>query len=43
MRGELHSPYWYSYTRVHGKVKSQYVGKKRPREIKAGAAGAEKA
>lgn len=29
-RGELHGPYWYSYTRVRGKVKSQYVGKLLP-------------
>ena len=29
-RGELHGPYWYSYTRVKGKVKSQYVGKQLP-------------
>lgn len=26
--GKLHGPYWYSYTRVGGKVKSQYIGKK---------------
>lgn len=32
--GKLHGPYWYSYTRVQGKVKSQYVGKQLPREIK---------
>jgi uncharacterized protein YgiM (DUF1202 family) len=32
-RGELHGPYWYSYTRVNGKVKSQYVGKRLPTEI----------
>jgi hypothetical protein len=32
-RGELHGPYWYSYTRVKDKVKSQYVGKRLPREI----------
>lgn len=29
-RGELHGPYWYSYTRVKGKVKSQYIGKQLP-------------
>lgn len=28
--GKLHGPYWYSYTRVGGKVKSQYIGKKLP-------------
>src|SRR5215210_1915307 len=33
MRGKLHGPYWYSYTRVKDKVTSQYVGKKLPREI----------
>jgi hypothetical protein len=31
-RGKLHGPYWYSYMRVEGKVKSEYVGKKLPRE-----------
>jgi Family of unknown function (DUF6788) len=30
MRGKLHGPYWYSYTRIKDKVKSQYVGKKLP-------------
>lgn len=29
-RGRLHGPYWYSYTRVGGKIKSQYLGKKPP-------------
>lgn len=29
-RGELHGPYWYSYTRVKDKVKSQYIGKRLP-------------
>ena len=28
--GKLHGPYWYSYTRVEGRVKSQYIGKKCP-------------
>lgn len=28
--GKLHGPYWYSYTRVEGRVKSQYIGKKFP-------------
>ena len=28
--GELHGPYWYSYMRVEGRVKSQYIGKKLP-------------
>jgi hypothetical protein len=31
--GKLHGPYWYSYTRVKGKVTSQYVGKSLPRNI----------
>jgi hypothetical protein len=31
--GRLHGPYWYSYVRVEGKVKSQYVGKKLPRKV----------
>jgi hypothetical protein len=25
--GELHGPYWYSYCREGGKVRSQYIGK----------------
>jgi hypothetical protein len=29
-QGRLHGPYWYSYSRVEGKVKSRYVGKKLP-------------
>jgi hypothetical protein len=29
-RGELHGPYWYRFTRVGGKVKSEYVGKRLP-------------
>lgn len=32
-RGKLHGPYWYSYTRVKDKVKSQYIGKKLPQEV----------
>jgi len=32
-RGKLHGPYWYSYTRIKDKVKSQYVGRKLPREV----------
>jgi hypothetical protein len=32
-RGKLHGPYWYSYTREKGKLKSQYIGKKLPRAI----------
>ncbi|HEY9404971.1 MAG TPA: DUF6788 family protein [Pyrinomonadaceae bacterium] len=32
-RGKPHGPYWYSYTRVQGKIISQYVGKKLPREV----------
>lgn len=31
--GKLHGPYWYSYTRIKDKVKSQYVGRKLPREV----------
>src|SRR5919107_1205969 len=33
VRGKLHGPYWYSYTRVKGKVTSQYVGKSLPRDV----------
>ena len=29
-RGKLHGPYWYSYTRVRGKVTSSYIGKSLP-------------
>ena len=32
--GRLHGPYWYSYTREQGRVKSQYVGKQLPQGIK---------
>jgi hypothetical protein len=32
-RGKLHGPYWYSYMRIEGGVKSKYVGKKLPREV----------
>jgi hypothetical protein len=32
-RGELHGPYWYSYVRIKGKVRSQYVGKRLPNMI----------
>lgn len=32
--GEPHGPYWYSYTREGDKVKSQYIGKNLPREVK---------
>jgi hypothetical protein len=31
--GKLHGPYWYSYTRVKGKVTSQYIGKRLPKDI----------
>lgn len=31
--GKLHGPYWYSYTRVKGKVTSQYIGKTLPKNI----------
>lgn len=33
MSGKLHGPYWYSYTRVHDKVRSRYIGKNPPRGI----------
>jgi hypothetical protein len=33
-RGKLHGPYWYSYSRIEGSVKSKYIGKKLPPEIK---------
>lgn len=36
-RGKLHGPYWYSYTRVGQKVKSQYIGKKSPQEVERAA------
>ncbi len=36
-RGKLHGPYWYSYMRIEGKVKSKYVGKKLPREVEKSA------
>lgn len=32
-RGKLHGPYWYSYTRVKDKVKSQYIGKRLPKDV----------
>jgi hypothetical protein len=32
-RGKLHGPYWYSYSRVKDKVKSQYIGKSLPKDI----------
>jgi hypothetical protein len=32
-RGKLHSPYWYSYTRVKDKVTSQYIGKTLPKDV----------
>ena len=32
-RGKLHGPYWYSYMRIEGRVKSKYVGKKLPHEV----------
>ncbi len=30
-RGKLHGPYWYSYSRVKGKVTSHYIGKNLPK------------
>jgi len=32
-RGRMHGPYWYSYARVDGKLKSEYVGKTLPRKV----------
>jgi len=32
-QGKLHGPYWYSYTRIKDKVKSQYIGKQIPKDI----------
>lgn len=31
--GKLHGPYWYSYSRVGDKVKSQYIGKTLPTNV----------
>jgi hypothetical protein len=33
VRGKLHGPYWYSYTRVKDKVTSQYIGKSLPKDV----------
>jgi hypothetical protein len=33
VRGKLHGPYWYSYTRVKDKVSSQYIGKTLPKDV----------
>jgi hypothetical protein len=30
--GDLHGPYWYAYWSEQGKTKSQYIGKKLPRQ-----------
>ena len=38
-RGELHGPYWYSYMRIEGRVKSKYVGKKLPRGVEKSVLG----
>jgi hypothetical protein len=32
-RGQLHGPYWYSYMRIKGRIKSEYIGKKLPRKV----------
>ena len=32
-RGELHGPYWYSYTRVKDRIISQYIGRSLPKDI----------
>lgn len=29
-KGNLHGPYWYSYSRQGGKLKTKYIGKQRP-------------
>jgi hypothetical protein len=34
--GRLHGPYWYAYWTEGGRTRSQYVGKKLPRGVKAG-------
>jgi hypothetical protein len=34
-RGKLHGPYWYSYTRIKDKVKSQYIGKRLPKDVES--------
>jgi len=31
-RGKLHGPYWYAYWLENGKTKSQYIGKRLPRD-----------
>lgn len=33
--GQLHGPYWYAYWVENGRLKSQYIGKKLPRGVKA--------
>ena len=33
VRGKLHGPYWYSYTRVKDKIVSRYIGKKLPKNV----------
>jgi hypothetical protein len=33
--GSLHGPYWYAYWVEEGRLKSQYIGKKLPRGVKA--------
>jgi hypothetical protein len=33
--GSLHGPYWYAYWTEEGRLKSQYIGKKLPRGVKA--------
>ena len=33
VRGKLHGPYWYSYTRVKDKIVSRYIGKQLPKDI----------
>jgi hypothetical protein len=34
--GQLHGPYWYAYWTEGGKTRSQYVGKRLPKGVRAG-------
>jgi hypothetical protein len=33
VEGKLHGPYWYAYWTEKGKTRSQYIGKRLPKEI----------
>lgn len=33
VRGKLHGPYWYSYTRLKDKIVSRYIGKQLPKDV----------